>query len=510
MKSLKLRKISKINKFIVLNLVMAIAYIIGIQISHQFTTLHGEVASVWFSSAITLPMVLFYHFKVIPGIVLGSILGLIPAINDINPPLSLIDNITLNISCIFANILQPLLARYLIKKFIQVDDIFSSLYSTWIFIIVGIISPILSALIGVSTLLFINVLTINDYYISMLTWWLASALAHIIFSPIFLIKKTQNFSYKIAKLPEIVIIFLLLLIIFFLIFKLAYPVEYLLLPILIWSFCRFHPWVANLFIAFIAFIAILSTTKGYGIFVRDNVNESLLLLQSFTGVFSLTGLTLSAVLTEKKKAQLSLQQSLETLEIKVLERTKELIQTKEKLEKVNQALEIMVNTDGLTQISNRRHFDQHLQNEWQRLHRCQKPITLLLIDVDYFKLYNDTYGHQRGDECLIRIAQILKSQAMRQPDLSARYGGEEFIILLPDTDISGGIAVAQKIQQIVKASGIIHKTSKNSDIITLSIGIASLIPNITDSPHTLVKQADKALYSAKEKGRNNFVIYKTA
>lgn len=507
--SLKLRKLNKITKFIILNLVMAITYIIGIQISHQFTTLQGEVASVWFSSAITLPMVFFYNLKILPGIVIGSILGLIPAIAKMNPPLSLMDNIILNLACIFGNCLQPLFARYFIKKFIPDNNIFIYLYSTWIFIFVGIFAPIISALIGVSTLLLINIITIDEYGISLLTWWLASALAHIIFSPLLIIAKEKNILSQKVKFGETIIILLILSFLCIIIFKFAYPLEYLLLPILIWSVCRLNRWTSNLLITFIAFIAIFSTAKGYGIFVRDTVNESLLLLQSFTAVFSLTGLTLSAVLSEKKMAQLSLQQSLETLEIKVLERTKELIQTKEKLENVNQALEEMVNTDGLTQISNRRHFDEHLHNEWKHLQELQKPLTLLLMDVDYFKLYNDTYGHIQGDQCLITIAKALKSQAIRASDLAARYGGEEFVILLPCTDIAGGITVAKKIQTIIKELAIVHKTAINNNIVTLSIGIASLIPNMTDYPSILVKQADKALYLAKEKGRNNFVVYTT-
>ncbi|WP_016950591.1 PAS domain S-box protein [Anabaena sp. PCC 7108] len=182
-------------------------------------------------------------------------------------------------------------------------------------------------------------------------------------------------------------------------------------------------------------------------------------------------------------------------------------QAQHDLRLANQELEQLVNTDGLTQIANRRCFDNRLQQEWQRLYREQQPLSLLLFDVDYFKRYNDSYGHQLGDECLIKIAQSAKQVVCRSMDLVARYGGEEFVVILPKTNIEGALAIAQRIHVAITDMAIPHQASKVSDIVTVSLGIAAQIPTAEVSASTLVEQADQALYRAKQQGRNQSVIF---
>ncbi|MBN3884426.1 MAG: diguanylate cyclase [Nostoc sp.] len=204
---------------------------------------------------------------------------------------------------------------------------------------------------------------------------------------------------------------------------------------------------------------------------------------------------------------LQLQTSLETLEQRVQERTAELIIAKEKAEDANQQLEQLVNLDGLTQVANRRCFDGRLQAEWKRLAREQQPLSLILLDVDKFKSYNDYYGHLGGDDCLIRIAQTVQQIVHRPTDLVARYGGEEFSVLLPNTDLAGAIKVAQSIQQAIHAQAIPHAKSDVKDIVTLSLGITSVIPTCDIKPDTLIASADKALYNAKQKGRDRYCTH---
>lgn len=204
---------------------------------------------------------------------------------------------------------------------------------------------------------------------------------------------------------------------------------------------------------------------------------------------------------------LQLQTSLETLEHRVQERTAELVIAKEKVENANQKLEQLVNIDGLTQVANRRCFDVRLQAEWKRLAREQQPLSLILCDVDKFKLYNDYYGHLGGDDCLITIAQTMQQMVHRPADLLARYGGEEFSILLPNTDLLGAIKVAESIQQAIQNQAIPHAQSDIKDIVTLSLGIASIIPNCNIKPDTLIASADIALYNAKEKGRDRYCTH---
>jgi diguanylate cyclase (GGDEF)-like protein len=181
-------------------------------------------------------------------------------------------------------------------------------------------------------------------------------------------------------------------------------------------------------------------------------------------------------------------------------------QTELALQEANQKLEIMANLDGLTQIANRRHFDAYLALEWQRHQREKNPLALIMIDIDYFKLYNDSYGHQGGDDCLIQVAQAIAQVPQRPTDLVARYGGEEFVAVLSNTDTEGALKVADTIQKAIADLAIPHHTYINNHL-TLSIGIAIMIPALDQSLETLISHADKALYAAKEQGRNRAIAY---
>jgi diguanylate cyclase (GGDEF)-like protein len=159
--------------------------------------------------------------------------------------------------------------------------------------------------------------------------------------------------------------------------------------------------------------------------------------------------------------------------------------------------------DGLTQIANRRRFDEYLSLEWGRHVRIQQPLSLLICDVDHFKLYNDSYGHQAGDECLKSVAKAI-GQCFRTGDLVARYGGEEFAIVLPHTDCAGAVQVAERVRSAVAAAALSHAASPVCGQVTLSIGVACRAPQpkgAADS-RTLIEEADRNLYLAKRRGRN--------
>jgi two-component system cell cycle response regulator len=176
------------------------------------------------------------------------------------------------------------------------------------------------------------------------------------------------------------------------------------------------------------------------------------------------------------------------------------------LEEANITLDALAYLDGLTQVANRRRFDQQLQQEWRRLAREQQPLTLILFDVDYFKAYNDHYGHQQGDDCLIQIAQRVKAELKRPADLIARYGGEEFVIILPHTDAAGGERVADLLKQAVRSLAIPHARSEVGEWVTVSMGIACQIPTVEEEPEQLIQCADRALYLAKQQGRDRAVL----
>lgn len=172
------------------------------------------------------------------------------------------------------------------------------------------------------------------------------------------------------------------------------------------------------------------------------------------------------------------------------------------LQEANTKLERLVNLDGLTQLANRRCFDEYLEQEWQRLARERQPLSLIMCDIDFFKNYNDTYGHIAGDDCLRKVSHLIKQSVRRPADLAARYGGEEFVLVLPNTDIEGSMLVAEAIRNKLLDLKLPHDDSAVSEFVTLSMGVTALIPKIDSLPSILLTSADYALYRAKELGRN--------
>ncbi len=624
-------------RFVILNLLIAIAYAIGVHLSHQFATLPGTVASVWFPAGITLALVFWLGQQVYVGIICGSTFALLLGLLQSNPSLSLFHLSLILVACACGNVFQPLIATYIIKKFSPHKNIFSHVKTVVLYIGAAVVAPMVSATLGITSLCISGLITWEGYGISWLTWWLASALPHLIFTPTLLLWKDFRQTYQQKNLAEIIGVLSLFLLISWIAFIQSYPLAYMLLPVLIWTAFRFGKFPSSLLVSLISLIAILSTSQGYGLYVKNSPNDSLLILQSFMAVFSLTSLILSAILDERTVAQLSLKQAMESLEMQVIERTAELELSKAQLSaffssapvgmgivdhqlryirvnqvlaeingksveehlnrnvqeilgdftptiekyfqkvlktgksllnqentsnllspdgteqtwlssyfpifnidqvpfsvgfvvidisdrkkaeadmkyaesilrKANLELEKLVNIDGLTQVANRRCFDERIVLEWERLSREQQPLSLLLFDIDYFKLYNDYYGHQMGDDCLTNIAQTVKNTLCRPADLVARYGGEEFAIILPNTDINGASTVAEQIRLAIINLAIAHQKSgiKDVDIVTISLGVASIFPNSMQEPSLLIKQADIALYRAKQQGRNRSIVF---
>lgn len=173
------------------------------------------------------------------------------------------------------------------------------------------------------------------------------------------------------------------------------------------------------------------------------------------------------------------------------------------LAEANRRLEELSRTDGLTGVANRRQFEDVFEREWRRAQRVKGPIALLMIDIDEFKKYNDRYGHQGGDECLQKVAAVLKASLTRASDVVARYGGEEFVAVLPGSDQRQAIATAERLRQRVEGLGIPHDAATSGNkIVTISVGVASLAPKEKDLQETLLSAADQALYGAKHGGRN--------
>ena len=171
-----------------------------------------------------------------------------------------------------------------------------------------------------------------------------------------------------------------------------------------------------------------------------------------------------------------------------------------------QQLSILSQQDALTGLANRRYLDEVLENEWKRSIRHEVPITIMMIDIDFFKLYNDTLGHIQGDQCLRRIAILLGSISSRSGDLAARYGGEEFLLLFSMTDKDQALIQVQRLMQLMQNIGIAHPRSNVSKYVTISVGVATTTPHLNDSLSEFISQADHALYVAKNNGRNQYHV----
>jgi diguanylate cyclase (GGDEF)-like protein len=187
-------------------------------------------------------------------------------------------------------------------------------------------------------------------------------------------------------------------------------------------------------------------------------------------------------------------------------RERELLVLTQRLEEANEKLRRLSNLDGLTGIANRRYLDEVLPREWLRAARDRQPIFVIMVDIDFFKSFNDTYGHQHGDVCLKRVATALKKAMRRPADLLARYGGEEFIAVLPETDLSGAMKVAQTMRSNVSSMALEHSGSGVGSCVTLSIGLDGMIPDHGTDPSLLVAASDEALMEAKREGRDRIKI----
>lgn len=237
------------------------------------------------------------------------------------------------------------------------------------------------------------------------------------------------------------------------------------------------------------------SSLGQLIFAFTN---SLLLAKNFSDALKQEEV-LSARLTE-------VNQNLDGL---VAQRTKDLEKLNEKIEKqnleleeANRALKQLSFRDSLTGLWNRRKYDQTLEKEWRRCLRNKRPLALILLDIDYFKRFNDSYGHVAGDECLIKIGGVFKNSLSRASDLAARYGGEEFVVLLPEAGKEEAIKVADMLRQKIESMHVPHEKSAVSKYVTVSLGVTSTVPDRNSSHEDLFKMADRALYLAKNSGRN--------
>lgn len=203
----------------------------------------------------------------------------------------------------------------------------------------------------------------------------------------------------------------------------------------------------------------------------------------------------------------ALHASLHTRISELKETHRQLLVEKQRSDGLVEQLRELSTTDGLTGLGNRLHFDEHFASEWRRAQRKAQPIALVLCDVDYFKQYNDRYGHQMGDACLVAVAQALAAVIRREGDWAARYGGEEFALIFADTPVGEATARVEEVRARLLERAIEHSGSPGEELVSVSFGVAGVVPTESLTPEGLVASADQALYAAKRTGRNRVVVH---
>jgi diguanylate cyclase (GGDEF)-like protein len=243
----------------------------------------------------------------------------------------------------------------------------------------------------------------------------------------------------------------------------------------------------------------LSNTAEHGDFIEAQLHETNTKLQEEVIIRRRTELTLKTLVSLISQQRNDLEIMLETLMVHgdVLD-----TQWQQQISQAN----ALASSDGLTQIANRRRFDVYLTEQWQRMAQMQAPMSIILCDIDFFKQYNDTYGHIAGDDCIKQIVKALNSAIYHSTDLLTRYGGEEFAAILPQTNLPQALKVAQRMQTAIAALQIPHRASAAGSFVTISIGIASTTPTPPQTADLLLDEADRHLYDAKHHGRN-YIAY---
>jgi len=328
-------------------------------------------------------------------------------------------------------------------------------------------------------------------------WWFGDALGMMIYAPLLLaLTQTDHEPVRLHKTDALAVLVIVVLagVIFSTYGGAINGVSMtptLLLPMVLYIAVRFGTRWTALTVALVSLAVSIMLTSGNRPFGDVSVHLEIIHAQEFILTLCIVGIGFSILMDELRVRERG-------LEARVRQRTHELEDSNSKLATLSQ-------TDGLTGIANRRRFDEVFAAEWSRAGRSGQSLALAMLDVDYFKAYNDTYGHQCGDDCLRAIANLLGKNVRRVGDLAARYGGEEFAFIAPMTDSDSALGIAETIRRALEQLNLPHAASP-FHVVTASIGVAVVIPGKSDTPQGLLQMADAALYQAKQQGRNQVVL----
>lgn len=578
----------------------------------------GYATAVWPPSGVALAAILLWRPRVWPGIWLGSLLVNLWVSQKAPDVDASVSGIAIAASIAVGSTLQALLGAFLLERWVGAGRLFERASTIFAFAAITALSCLLASTWGVTSLWLAGVVDAAAYFESWRTWWLGDLIGIIVVAPVLLVWRPLHRRHSPARVIETIVTWALLAAIALSVFvgPLAldgdeYPLAFLALPCLVWIAYRFDVGHVALATLLLCGTAVFATSQGSGPFVRENTYASLFLLQAFSGLATLTGLTLASAIGAEKAAEQSLRASREQLQlfidhapaaiamfdrqmryiavsrrwlsdydlgerdlrgqlhydvfpgitdrwrailhrgldgevvtasedrferpdgtthwlrwevrpwyaddtpagiILLTEDITERVRAREDIQQLNAELELHVQertaqleelahkfealslTDPLTGLANRRDFERKLDDEIRNAMHCNAPVSVLMLDVDHFKDYNDDFGHPAGDEALRELGLLLRGHA-RKIDVAARYGGEEFIVMLTGTDRDGALVLAERVRQEVEATQWSHRG------FTVSIGVATLAGRHQDSA-SLIADADRALYEAKRRGRN--------
>jgi diguanylate cyclase (GGDEF)-like protein len=396
-----------------------------------------------------------------------------------------------------ANIAEVTLAYFLMRKInmsnalIKIEDVIK-------FIVAGpLVSSLFGALIGAAAIQYIG-RDMSPYLYIVQVWWFGDALGLTIGTPLLLsLFYHHRKVIKPLQKVDVIVIFLsagLLLMLLLAKNGLFYGVVItptLLLPSMLYFSSRTDFKLTAIAVAILSFAVSILVYAGRNPFGDVSISLTILHAQEFIAILSMACMGFATLIARIRENE-------RELEDRVAKRTDE-------LQVLNQTLEQLSTTDGLTGIANRRRFDDVLEIEWARANRTQQPITLAILDIDWFKPFNDRYGHQAGDECLKKVSAVLTSNISRTGDLVARYGGEEFVLIAFGMDRQDAIEISKRLCKQIQALAIPHDQSVFGSV-TVSIGVATMTPQTAQHADMLFKVADEALYEAKKQGRNQAVF----
>jgi diguanylate cyclase (GGDEF)-like protein len=436
-------------------LLLAVVYFVTGKLGLKLAFLNASATAVWPCTGIALAAFLIVGYRVWPAILAGALF--------VN--LTTAGSLATSFGIAIGNTLEGLVGCYLVTRFAagrrsfdRAQDIFKFAF------LAGMLSTTLSATIGVTTLALDGFADWTLYGSIWSTWWLGDAVGAVAVTPLVLLWwENPRLHWTRDQMIELAFLFQGLFFTCWIVFGgpfhsalKNYPLEYLCLPFLIWAAFRFGRRKAATAISLIAVIATWGTLHGFGPFVRESQNTSLLLLQAFIGIMAVTAMALAAEVTEHKR--------------------------------VDEYVRQLAVTDPLTGLANYRRLLDTLDSEIKRYERSGHPFALVLLDLDGLKKINDTHGHLVGTEALCRLANILRIYC-RAIDTAARYGGDEFVLVLPETEFPAALRVANRIAERLSTDG--HKPP-----VTVSTGTA-VYPHDGKTIEELLSAADHALYRKK-------------